>query len=219
MAFLNVRVLAQEGNNVKQATNSAVTQSAPATLKIGVINIAEVLKKFAKAEVVGNKIVTDAQKYESSLKEKTEALKKREGDLATLPENQREQERRAIRDAYGRLQDEDQAAKKDILTRRDAMAKEINTNIQTVIDSLARYHGFEMVLTCPDATTKEERESLANAMRHMTVQGAFIAWRDPRLDVTDECVRWLNHYFPAPAGSAPATSNTPAATGNGQPPR
>jgi Skp family chaperone for outer membrane proteins len=217
LLFLNARALAQASDVHPAGGSSAAPQSNAPTTKIGVVNILKLIKEFKKADVLGTKILNDAQKYELSLNQKKEDLKNREAKLRTTPEGpQRDADIKTLRDLTMQLQDEDQAAQKDIRKRRDDMAIEIHKNIQTVLDSLARHYGFEMVLTCPDVTDEQkERNSISDAMRKITTPGTLVAWCDPRLNITDECIRWLNHYFKPPEGSVPA-QNT-GAPANGQP--
>ncbi len=216
--FVNARVLSQNDKDVKPAS----AQSAPST-KIGVVNILKVVKDFKKAEALGTRILADVSRYEIDLNKKKEDLKKRQAEIQIMPEGpQKDQFSKDLRHQIEQLQDEDQAAQKDIKTRREDMAVEIHKNIQTVIDSLARHYGFEMVLTCPDVTTPEEHNKIADAMRHITAQGAYVAWRDPRLDITEDCIKWLNYYYKAPEGSttaAPANGGNSTAPSNTQPPR
>jgi Skp family chaperone for outer membrane proteins len=185
---------------VKPASGTA----AP-TLKIGYINITKVIKEFTKANAMGDKILADAQRYENELKVAQDAVKKEEGNLK-LP-NQTEEQKEALRKNLYKMQidlnEKDQAYQKDIRKRRDDMAIEINSNIQRVIDSLAKHHALELVLTCPDVADTKEVGSLSDAMRRMTAPAVWVAWKHKDLDITDECVKWLNHYFPAPAGSTP----------------
>lgn len=214
LIFLNARGLGQ-GNGVTPAGGSAPSSpSAAPTTKIGVVNILKVVKDFKKADTLGAQILNDAKKYEYELNAEKEKLKLRQANIATLPDAQKDQETKTVRDLINQLQDKDQAYQKDIRTRRDNMAIEINKNIQTVIDSLARQNGFDIVLTYPDITDEKEHNTIGDAMRHITTPGTMIAWHDRRLDITDECIRWLNYYFKV-EGSAATTTAAPA---NGQQP-
>ena len=216
LIFMNARALGQGNGGTAQASNS---QPAPAATKIGVVNILKVVKDFKKADVLGKHILDDAQKYEMDLNSEKEALKQEQQRIQTLPEGpEKETKSKALRDKIHLLEDKDQAAKKDITKRRDDMAIEINRNIQTVIDSLARHYGFEMVFTYPDVTDVKERNTINDAMRHITAPGMMLAWCDSRLDITEECIRWLNHYFKPPEGttSAPSGANVTPAAGTQQ---
>jgi Skp family chaperone for outer membrane proteins len=221
LLFMNARALAQN-NGVQQTGGNAASAppqpAAPAT-KIGVINILKVVKEFKKADSLGAQILNDAKKYEFDLNNEKEALKQRDLAVRAMPDGpQKDQETKTLRERINHLQDNDQAAQKDIRARRDKMAIDINKDIQTVIDTLARQYGFEMILTYPDVTEEKEKNTIGDAMRRITTPGTMIAWHDHRLDVTDECIRYLNYYFKATEGSAPAA---PAATApaNGQQPR
>jgi Skp family chaperone for outer membrane proteins len=215
LATAAIAALTFAGAAAAQDVKPASGTSA-ATLKIGYINITKVIKEFAKANAMGDKILADATRYEKELKDAQDVLKAEDGKLK-LP-NKTEEEKDAIRKGLYKMQsdlsEKDLAYQKDIRKRRDDMAIEINTNIQRVIDSLAKHHALELVLTCPDVADTKEVGSLSDAMRRMTAPAVWIAWKHKDLDITDECVKWLNHYFPAPAGTQPPVGGN-AAGGNG----
>jgi Skp family chaperone for outer membrane proteins len=198
--YLGTRTGAQEG--VKPAAGSSDNKP---TTKIGYINITKVIKEFQKANSTGDKILADAKRYEDELKKMQEELKGEQARGAALPtEAEKEAVRKVLAQKEQALRERDYDCQKDIRKRRDDMATEINSNIQRVIDSLARHHGMEMILTCPDVADAKEVGSLSDAMRRMTAPATWVAWKHPGLDLTDECVKWLNHYFPTANGGAPA---------------
>jgi Skp family chaperone for outer membrane proteins len=198
--YLGTRTSAQDG--VKPA--GATGDSKP-TSKIGYINITKVIKEFQKANSMGDKILADAKRYEDELKKMQEELKAEQARGAALPsEADKEAARKTLTQKEQALREKDYDYQKDIRKRRDDMATDINSNIQRVIDSLARHHGMEMILTCPDVADAKEVGSLSDAMRRMTAPATWVAWKHPGLDLTEECVKWLNHYFPAANGAPPA---------------
>ena len=71
---------AQEGVRPAGASGDA---SKP-TLKIGYINITKVIKEFKKANVLGDRILADAQRYENELKAEQELLKGEEALFASV---------------------------------------------------------------------------------------------------------------------------------------
>lgn len=175
------------------------------TMKIGYLNIAKVIKEFKKANAMGDKILADAQNFEKELKTDQEVIKAEEAKLKVAPTDI---EKETIRKRMYQLQmtysEKDLAYQKDIRKRRDDMLVEVNKDVQRIIDSLARHMGLELVLSCPDVPTKEEVGTLSDAMRRISAQAVWVAWKHPGMDMTDEAVRWLNHYCPSPAG-APVT--------------
>src|SRR5262249_40477047 len=141
---------------------------------------------------------------EDELKKSQEELKAEQARAAALPtEAEKEAARKVLTQKEQALRERDYECQKDIRKRRDDMATDINSNIQRVIDSLARHYSMEMILTCPDVADAKEVGSLSDAMRRMTAPATWVAWKHPSLDLTDECVKWLNHYFPAAGGAAP----------------
>jgi Skp family chaperone for outer membrane proteins len=205
MGYLGARISAQEGG-VKPAAGT--TENKPTT-KIGYMNITKVIKEFKKANALGDIILKDAQKYENELKTEQEAIKAEEAKLMTRPDPEKEAGRKDLRERANRLQDKDLAYQKDIRRRRDEMAVEINKDMQRIVDSLAKHMGFDLILSCPDVATTQEVGTLSDAMRRMTAQAVWVAWKHPGLDISDECIKWLNYYCPAPGAAA-----APAGSGN-----
>lgn len=191
------------------------------TLKIGVVNITRVIKEFKKANTWGDSILKQAQAYEKQLKSEQEAIKGREAKMQTLPEAQRDAERKSILSANQALQEKDYEYQKDIRKKRDEMAVEINGDIAYIIDNIARQKGFELVLTCPDVADSKEAFSLTDAMRRMTAPAVWVAWKHPSLDITNDVIQYLNYYRKeetrgkpvpgfSPTGVVPASGSSPA---------
>jgi Skp family chaperone for outer membrane proteins len=200
--YLGTRSGAQEG--VKPAAGSSDNKP---TTKIGYINITKVIKEFQKANSMGDKILADAKRYEDELKKTQEELKAEQLRQQSLPtEAEKEAGRKMLAQKEQALRERDYECQKDIRKRRDDMATDINSNIQRVIDSLARHHGMELILTCPDVADAKEVGSLSDAMRRMTAPATWVAWKHPSLDLTEECVKWLNHYFPSANATPPANT-------------
>ncbi len=116
------------------------TAGAPAasksSLKIGVVNITRVIKKFEKANFWGDGILKQAQEYDKTLKAEQEQLNARKAKLTTLPEAQREAEQKSLGAAQVAFQEKDYECQKDIRKKRDEMAVEINGDIAYIIDNL-----------------------------------------------------------------------------------
>jgi Skp family chaperone for outer membrane proteins len=189
MGYLGTFVAAQN-----PGTGGAAPAANKPTLKIGVVNITRVIKEFKKANTWGDSILKQAQEYEKQLKAEQEQLKAREAKMQTMPESQRDSERKLFSAAQAAYRDKDYEYQKDIRKKRDEMAVEINGDIAYIIDNIARQKGLELVLTCPDVADAKEAHSLTDAMRRMTAPAVWVAWKHPSLDITSDVIQYLNYY-------------------------
>jgi len=188
--------------------------SAPTkpTMKIGIINLNMVLKEFKKANVMGESLIKQAQEKETQVKAKEEALQKKGIEAQKiLDQAQRDAEVRRLQQEQLALQNEVIDSKKAFAKMQSDMAVDVYSNLNQVIDSIARTQGLELVLTYPDITDPKERGKSVDAFRVLANQSAMVAWKHPGLDITESVIATLNHYFPPPPGVVPAAGTS---TGN-----
>lgn len=180
--------------------------SATSSSKIGVINLALVLKKFNQANYLGDQLLEEAQKEETRLKSERAALQKKEAELQLIPEMaKREEEAKKLRLQQSALQEQEIEARKKFADRQANMAKDVYQKFNAVVDTVAKTYNLELVLTYPDATSKEESESPAQAFRMLSAPAVMVAWKHPSLDITETVIKYLNHNFRAPEGYTPGT--------------
>jgi Skp family chaperone for outer membrane proteins len=200
----------------------ASTNNAKPVSKIGVVNIAKVLKNFTKANYLGDTLLKEAKQHEDSLKLKQQELKKLEMNIAMMAKGPaQDEEAKKLRQANADLQELEIQLRKKVSERQADMANEVMKSIDHIVDFLAKQNGLELVLQYPDATTEEEAKLPVNSIRRLSAPAVMVAWRHPGLDISDEVVRYLNHYFPAPQGYTPsgaANLASPPAGGNPQAP-
>jgi Skp family chaperone for outer membrane proteins len=169
------------------------------TTKVGVINISQVIKDFARANAIGQEILDTAKDYEKELKAVKEQLDADEAATGKMPEGEeKDAASKRLREGQNALKEKDVEYQKTIRRRRDDMAIEVNKAIQHTTEKIARQRGFDLVLTCPHVATKEEIGSLTDAMRRMTASAVWVAWNHPDLDLTDDVIGALNRDFPPP---------------------
>lgn len=200
VAYFGRRSGAQD-NNVKPA-------SATSSPKIGVVNLAMVLKNFNQANYLGDQLLEEAQKEELRLKTDRADLAKKETEIATIVDmKQREEAAKQHRLRQSALQEQEIEARKKFADRQANMAKDVYQKLNAVIDTVAKTYSLDLVLSYPDATTKEEAESPAQAFRMLSAPAVMIAWKHPNLELTDTVVKYLNHNFKAPEGYKPNTKS------------
>jgi Skp family chaperone for outer membrane proteins len=188
----------------KQSTaqeNPVRPVSASMGPKIALINLAMVLKKFDQANYLGDQLLEEAQQEETRLKTAGAEIQKRETALQANPDVKgREEVAKQLRQEKLQLQEKETDARKKFADRQATMAKEVYQKLNAVIDTIAKTYGYDLVLTYPDATSKEEIESPQQAFRMLSAPAVMVVWKNPNLDITETVVKYLNHNFPAPNG-------------------
>lgn len=198
------------GTWVSAQNPAAAPAAAKPTMKIGIVNLNMVLKEFKKANVMGESLIKQAKEKEDQVKAKEEALQKKNIEAQKIPDAaQRDAAARQLQQEQLSLQNEVIDSKKLFAKMQSDMAVDVYSNINQVIDSIARTQGLELVLTYPDITDPKERGKSADAFRILANQSAMVAWKHPGLDVTDSVIATLNHYFPPPPGVVPAGGTAP----------
>jgi Skp family chaperone for outer membrane proteins len=114
------------------------------------------------------------------------------------------------------LQDLDNEARKVISKDQSDIAVQIFREIEQVINAVAATNNFDLVLSFPDSTTKDDFYSPDNVVRKLASQAAIPLYFKKHIDLTDAVITTLNASFPAPTTPPGAA---PAAPAPGQPPQ
>jgi Skp family chaperone for outer membrane proteins len=207
--FVMAALAATAGMGVFGTWVSAQNTPAPApakpTLKIGIVNLNMVLKKFEKANAMGESLIKQAQEKETQVKAKEDELKKQSDAAGRITDQaQRDTKVRELQQVQLAIQNDVVDSKKTFAKMQSDMAEQVYANINQVIDSIARTQGLELVLTYPDITEEKDRGKAPDAFRILANQSAMVAWKHPGLDITDSVIATLNHYFKPPPGVVPA---------------
>src|SRR5436190_18260717 len=136
-----------------------------------------------------------------------EEIAKRQAEMPkpTTTQPQREQMEKDIVAFNRQLQDLDGEARKTITAKQSSIAVQIFKEIETVVDAVAKTNNFDLVLSYPDSTTKDEMYVPDNVVRKLASQGAIPLYYKPHIDLTAAVITTLNASFPAP-GSTPAAA-------------
>jgi Skp family chaperone for outer membrane proteins len=158
-------------------------------------------------------LLEEAQKEETRLKTERAVLQKKETELPLIPDmKQREEAGKQLRAQQSGLAEQEIEARKKFADRQANMAKDVYTKFKAVIDTIAKTYSLDLVISYPDATSKEEEDSPQQAFRMLSAPGAMILWKNASLDITETVIKYLNHNFQAPAGYTPGTKSAPALT-------
>jgi Skp family chaperone for outer membrane proteins len=186
------------------ATQPPAASTLPGT-RVAVVNINMVLKNYAKAQSLNNSIRQEVQGYAQRMEQKRKQITDLQAEMTkpTTSQQQREQIEKNILILNRELQDIDAEARKTIGKKQGDIAVMIFREIETVIQSVATSNGFDLVLSYPDATTKDELYSQDNVVRKLASQAAIPLFTKPHIDMTKAVIDTLNYTYPV---TAPATA-------------
>jgi Skp family chaperone for outer membrane proteins len=197
-------------SKVVPASASAPASPAMPATRVAVVNINSVLKNYNKAQYLNSSIKSEVQNYATTMNKIKEEIAKRQAEVAkpgiTPPDRER-MEKEVV--AFQRqLQDLDNDARKKITAKQGDIAVQIFREIETVVDAVAKTNNFDLVLSYPDATTKDEMYVTDNVVRKLASQAAIPLYYKPHVDLTAAVITTLNASFPAP--TAPSATTAPA---------
>lgn len=197
---------------VVPASATAPNSSMMPGTRVAVVNINSVLKNFQKAQYQNNSIKTLVQSYAERMNKMKEEIAKRQAEMpkpTTTPQMREAMEKEVL--AINRqLQDLDGEARKVVTAKQGEIAVAIFREIETVVDAVAKTNNFDLVLSYPDATTKDEMYVVDNVVRKMASQAAIPLYYKPHIDLTNAVIATLNASFPAPVTQAGAATPAPA---------
>jgi Skp family chaperone for outer membrane proteins len=198
-------------NKVVPASASAPASPTMPGTRVAVVNINSVLKNYQKAQYLNNSIKSEVQGYAEKMNKIKEEVAKRQAEVTkpTTTAPQREQMEKEVVAYQRQLQDLDNEARKTITAKQGSIAVQIFREIETVVDAVAKTNNFDLVLSYPDATTKDEMYVTDNVVRKLASQAAIPLFYKPHIDLTGAVITTLNASFPAPTGSS--VSPAPAA--------
>jgi Skp family chaperone for outer membrane proteins len=189
---------------------AAAAAPAPRT-KIALLNLAYVVKNYARATAFQNELKTAVdpfQKKDAALKAQYEGIEKQLKDPAINP-GQRDQLEKQKLAVQHQSEDNQIEFKKVIGEKQDQQLVILYKEIQDAAARYASAHDFEMVLHYNDATTNEDYYNPMNVARKMQAGACMPLWNVPGMNISQGVVDALNAAYKA--ASAPATPTTPAA--------
>jgi Skp family chaperone for outer membrane proteins len=200
-----------QGKVVPASATAPNSPSMPGT-RVAVVNINSVLKNFQKAQFQNNSIKQLVQSYAERMNKMKEEIARRQAEMpkpTTTPQAREQMEKEVL--AFNRqLQDLDNEARKVVTAKQGEIAVGIFREIETVVDAVAKTNNFDLVLSYPDATTKDEMYVVDNVVRKMASQAAIPLYYKPHIDLTNAVIATLNASFPPPVTQAGAVTPAPA---------
>lgn len=187
---------------------------APASPKIGLINLAYVLKNYNKFSTYNAEI----EKIRIEYQKKEDDFKKLVKDWQTFgsrPEAkqaEREQAEDSMKKLKRSIEDNSAEYTKVRSKKSDEQMVQMYLEIEAATKTFANSNGFHMVLHYSEPLNEADKKNAQNIQRKLIGPGQSggvcpIYFVDG-MDVSEQVVRTLNTMFPAPAGAA---ANGPAA--------
>jgi Skp family chaperone for outer membrane proteins len=180
---------------------------APASPKIGMINLAAVLKGYNKFKVYNDeieKIRLDYQKKEDDLKKLIKQWTDF-GNSEKATQADREKAEETIKTCQRRIEDNLGEYKKVRGKKSDDQMVQMYREIEEAVKIFAGPNGFHMILHYSEPLTEVDKYSATNIQRKLVGPGSsggvcpmyFVG----SMDVSEDVVRTLNSRFPASAAT------------------
>jgi Skp family chaperone for outer membrane proteins len=192
--------------------------AAPASVKIGLVNLAYVFKGYNKYKVYSEEMDKIRLQYEKKHNDLQKYIKDCQ-DFATSPKStqaEKEKMEEYVKTAKRQMEDNIDQAKKAASKKADEHMVQCYKEIEEAVKRYAGANGFHMILNYSEALTDADKYSPADVQRKISgpfnSAGVCPLYMVNGMDVSADVVNTLNTMFPAPA-AAPATA---PATGGGQ---
>jgi Skp family chaperone for outer membrane proteins len=184
--------------------------------RVAIINLAYVVKHYAKFDAFQAEIKAAAAPYQAKdaqFKSEAERLAKETADPKTTAEKRDANEKR-LRELQRLAEDNKNDAQKVLAKKQEDQLKILYMDVRAVVERYAQSHNFEMVLHYNDAINSTDYWSAQNIASKIQQRGLMPMYSAAGMDISQEIVKTLNQsYRPAAAAPAPA----PAAGAAGAP--
>jgi Skp family chaperone for outer membrane proteins len=195
------------------STNTAGSTTAngpkpPVPPVFGTIDLDVVLKNYKKFEALSKEFQSamlvrrgELQKIDSEARQVVEMMQK----LTQGTQDYRKQENR-LTELQAKLEAGKQQAEREFSLRQAETMATLYKEIQAMVARVAKWRGMTYVVKVSNRPiTGTDPNSVMAAM------GEAMIYADPRNDITNDVVQYLNYYYKATAGPEPA-STPPART-------
>jgi Skp family chaperone for outer membrane proteins len=176
-----------------------VDGARPAQTRIGLINMTRVLKGSKKFQA----IQADLRKHTQVVQQQLEGLRTQVKNLqaeigaARTPDDRREQFVRQVKELRRTMEDEQEAAKKEVERRSNAALTRMYRDVEDMARRVANAQGLELVLFYTDAVTEADFYSPNNLQRKLSQPGALMPLVvAPGMDITEAVLQALNPVEP-----------------------
>jgi outer membrane protein len=205
-------VAAYLANQISAQTTPAPAAQAPASVKVGLLNLAAVFKGYNKYKIYSDEMDKIRLQYEKKDADLRKYIKDCQ-DYATNPKSsqaEKEKMEQYITTAKRQMEDNAKEFKAVAGKKSDDHMVQCYKEIEEGVKRFAASNGFHIILTYSEALTPEDKYSPADVQRKITgpfnSAGVTPFYFVNGLDVSADVVSTLNSMFPAPAATAPAAT-------------
>jgi Skp family chaperone for outer membrane proteins len=205
VAYLTTRLAAQAPAPTAPGTypQRPPVAAAPAS-KIAIINVAHVIKNYAKYTNMQNDMRIKAEGYKKELEQMNAQITAAQGDAAkATTDAQREEITKRVKDIQRRGEDKNNEAQKVMSKMQYDDLVVIYKDIRQAVDDYARPRGIELVMQYEDGVGPEAYMP-ALFSRKMANNACQPIYAAPGVDITQEVLNMLNAKTRAGLSTAPA---------------
>jgi Skp family chaperone for outer membrane proteins len=181
--------------------------------KMAIVNVAQVLKEYNKANYQGKLISDRRMQY-------LEAVNAQRAKLNDMNKNLAKQSDNAVKDKITKdmteitrsIEDLDAKAQKELGEMSNNTVVSVYKEIKETIAALAESNGLELVMGYPDASDPKDMDSSIVAQMKLQTP-ALMPLYHKNIDITETVIKTLNSRYPSPgATAAPGTGVKPVSS-------
>jgi outer membrane protein len=200
--------------------------SAPASTKVGMVNMAAVLKGYNKVKVYKDQMDKWRKPYDDNdkkLRDLATQWQKYAVEPTTTAEKRQEAENN-LKTIKRQMEDNQEQANKELSKKGEEQMVQMYKEFEKAVQTFAQTNGFHMVFHYSEPLADADKYVGPNVQRKLvnpanagSVCPVYIA---NGLDVTVDVLNTMNSMFPAAAAAAaPAGTQIPAGSPGGTPPK
>jgi len=186
------------------AAGGAAPAAQPASGKIAVFNVAQIMKDFGKWQYYA--VIMDNERKKASaelIKAKNGLMRLQEALERETVQDKKDQLVKTMREQRNAFEDREKQLKEALDAQVAKHLKELFTDVQLVVKTVAETYNYDIVFAYPEATTQAEADTQMYIDLKMRPQAAMPFFVNKRVDITETMISTLNTHRKAP-GTPPA---------------
>ena len=183
-------------------------------VSIGSIDVEGVFKNYDKVKVAGETLNAEVMVRYNELTKMANEGKQEQEKLQRIAPGSADAKKSEDRMVQLKAQIEAgrENAQREFTQKETEMMTSIYNEVSDMVKAIARDRGMTFVVKYSDAKVQSTEPNSA-----MSAMSKTIVYADPRVDITNDTIKYLNYNYKMAGGRAPKNPNGPAATGTGAP--
>jgi outer membrane protein len=140
--------------------------------KFAYINLEKVFNEYQKTKDEEAKLTEEGKQKQKEIDAKIKEIDKLREDMELLNEKEKEKRKAEIEKKMQELRQFDRQARADLMRKRDAIIREILTEIDNAIKEYGKSKGYTLIFN-----------------------SRALLYKDEKLDITDEIIKYLNNKY------------------------